>query len=226
MRIERAAREADVRRLVVAVALHPLRTATDDSDRKAAAERLAVGHKVCVDAEVLLCATHRETEAEEHFVEDQHDAARRAHGTQSLEPLRVGSLVEAHRSLAVDEHRVRRRVAVRVHGLQRIDQDASDVVAGAKHFERLLRHVRKRVDLTRGPRVADACLHTVPPTVVGATEAHDVRLAGVVARESHGLHHRLGAGHVEGHLVLLRDALQASDVVGDDGVIRPENRPE
>ena len=48
----------------------------------------------------------------------------------------------------------------------------------------------------------------------------------MIAREPHRLHHRLGARHVERHLVQPGDLPDAFDVVGDDGVIGAEHRPE
>ena len=62
--------------------------------------------------------------------------------------------------------------------------------------------------------------------MVGAAEAHQVRAARVVARQPHGLHDGLGAGHVERHLVQARDRAQPRDVVGDDRVVGPEHRAE
>ena len=56
MRVERAAREADVGRAIVAEALHEAVVAADHADREAAADRLAVGHDVGLDAEIFLGA--------------------------------------------------------------------------------------------------------------------------------------------------------------------------
>ncbi len=91
MRVERAARETDVRRPVLAEALHQLALARNRTDRQAAAERLAVGHHVGPHAEVFLRAAQSEAEADEHLVEDQHDAAIGADLAQLLQPRRVCS---------------------------------------------------------------------------------------------------------------------------------------
>jgi hypothetical protein len=53
-----------------------------------------------------------------------------------------------------------------------------------------------------------------------------VKPTGVIARQPHGLHHGLGARHVEGHLVEAGDCLQPRDIVGDHRVIGAEHRPE
>src|SRR5579863_764182 len=76
VRVEGAARQAYIGRALLAVALHQLAAAADRADRQSAAERLAVGDHVGAHAEVLLRATRRETEADEHLVEDEHDVAR------------------------------------------------------------------------------------------------------------------------------------------------------
>ena len=121
---------------------------------------------------------------------------------QPLQPFGVGRPVEmrASRELSTSDES-RRRVGVRMQRLQRIDQHAGDVAARAQHAQRVLRHVVQGVGLARRHRIADAGLHVAPPAVIGAAEAHQMRAARVVAREPHRLHHRLGAGHVERHLV-------------------------
>src|ERR1700687_1066952 len=75
VRIEGAAREADVRGAVVTEAAHQLLASTDDADRQPAGEALAVGHHVGADAEIFLRAAGGEAEADEHLVEDQYDIA-------------------------------------------------------------------------------------------------------------------------------------------------------
>jgi hypothetical protein len=86
VRVEGAAREADVGRPLFAEALHQLAPAADHAHRQAAAQRLAVGDHVGAHAEVLLRAARRQPEADEHLVEDQHDAALAAHLAQLLQP--------------------------------------------------------------------------------------------------------------------------------------------
>ena len=80
MRVERAAREADVGRAILAEALHEAVVAAHHADREAAAHRLAVGHDVGFHAEIFLGAAQGHAEAEEDLVEDQHDAALGADG--------------------------------------------------------------------------------------------------------------------------------------------------
>ena len=61
---------------------------------KPAAERLAIGDESALDAEILLRAAGREAEADEHLVENQHDAALGADRAQLLEPVGIGVPVE------------------------------------------------------------------------------------------------------------------------------------
>ena len=226
MRVERAARKADVGRPIVAEPLHQVLAAADHADRKSAADRLAIGHEVGPHAEVFLRAAKREAKADEHLVEDQNDIPLGADRAQPLEPFGVGCLVETGVPRAVHQRGVRRRPAVRMQRLQRIDQDAGDVVPRPQHAQRVLGHVLQRIGVARRQRIADARLHVAPPAVIGAAEAHQVRAAGVIAREPHRLHDRLGARHVERHFVEAGDLLQAPDVVGDHRMIRAEHRTE
>ena len=110
--------------------------------------------------------------------------------------------------------------------LQRIDQHAGDVAARPQDMQRPLGHVGQRIGLVRRNRVADAGLHVAPPAVIGAGEAHQMRAAGVVARQPHRLHHGFGAGHVERDFVESGNLAQPLHVVGDDGVIGAEHRAE
>ena len=126
----------------------------------------------------------------------------------------------------VDQRRIRRRAGVRVHALQRIDQHAGDVAPGAQDAQRLLGHVVQRVGLVRRHGIADARLHVAPPAVIGAAESHEVRPPRVIARQPDRLHHRLGARHVERHLVEAGNLLKPFDVAGDDRVVGAEHRPE
>ena len=226
MRVERAAGKADVGRTVVAEPLHQVLAAADDADRKPAAERLAVGDEVGLDAEIFLRAAYGEAKADEHLVEDQDDVALAADRPQLLEPIGVGLPVEMRAARAVDQRGVRRCARVRVQRLQRIDQHAGDVAPRPQHAQRILGHVLERIGLVRRHRIADARLHVAPPAVIGAAEAHQVRAARVVARQPHRLHHRLGARHVERHFVESGNLLQALHVVGDHGMIGAEHRAE
>src|SRR5215470_10592524 len=62
--------------------------------------------------------------------------------------------------------------------------------------------------------------------MIGTAETHEVRSPGVIAGKPYRLHHGLGAGHMKGNLVETGNLAQPPDVVGDDGVIRTEYRPE
>ena len=134
-------------------------------------------------------------------------------------------LVVAGRAIARDQRGVARRRAVGVHGLDGVDEHARNVIARLENPQRDGVHLLQRVDLVRRARVAHASLHAVPPPVIGAAEADDVRAARVVPREPDGLHHRLGARHMERHLVHVRRSPAAPHVVGDDGVIAAEHEP-
>ncbi len=226
MGVEGAAGEADVGRPIVPEALHQLLAPTHDPDRQPAAERLAVGDDIGADAEIFLRTAGSQTEAEEDLVEDQDDAALAAHLAQLLEPIGVGGAVEMGMPGTVDETRVARRVGIRMQSLQRIDQHAGDVAAAAQHPQGVLGHILQRVGLVRGHRIADARLHVAPPAVIGAAEANQMRTGGVIAREPPRLHHRLGARHVERHLVVPGDLAQPLHVVGDDRMVGSEHRTE
>src|SRR5262249_45091438 len=69
-------------------------------------------------------------------------------------------------------------------------------------------------------------LHVVPPAVVGPGEAHEMRAAGVVTRQPHGLHHGFGAGHMERHFVEPGDGFEGAYVLGDERVVRTEHGAE
>src|SRR5208283_2459085 len=101
--IEGAAGETNVSRAILAKAPHQIFAAAEHADRKTAAERLAVSDQIGLDAEEFLRAAAREAEADEHLVEDQHDAPLRADRAQLLQPLRIGGLVEMRAARAVDE---------------------------------------------------------------------------------------------------------------------------
>ena len=228
--IEGAARKAQVGRALGLEAAHQRRLAADHADRKTAAQGLAVDHQIGLDAEIFLRAARCEPEADEHLVQDQHDAALAADLAQLAQPVGVGRAVEAGAAAAVDQGRVARRVAVRMQRLQRIDQHAGDVLARAQHLQGTRVHVIERIGLARRQRIAGAGLHILPPAMVGAGEAHQMLLASVIARQPHRLHHGLGARHVKTHLVQARELAQPVDVLGHAGVIAAqhgtERRPE
>ena len=74
VRIERAACQAHIERVLIVVAFHEVAPPADDSHRKSAAETLAVGHEVGVHTEVLLRAPASEPKADKYLIEDEHDA--------------------------------------------------------------------------------------------------------------------------------------------------------
>ncbi len=153
-----------------------------------------------------------------------HDVLLGADRAQTLEPLGIGVLVAMCVARAVDQRRVRRRGRVRMQRLQRIDEHAGDVASRPQDAQRIVRHVLECVGLVCRQWVADTRLHVAPPAMIGAAEAHQVGPAGVVARQPHGLHHRLGARHMERHFVESGKLFQTLHVVGDDRMIRAEHR--
>jgi hypothetical protein len=148
--VEGAAGEADVGRVGVVEAAHQLAAAADHAHRQAAAQGLAVGDHVGLHAEVFLRAAAAQAEAHEDLVEDQHDAALGADLAQLLQPGGGGGAVEVGAARAVHQGRVARRGLVGVQGLQRVDQHAGDVVAGAQHLQAALVLVAQGVGLARG----------------------------------------------------------------------------
>ncbi len=111
--------------------------------------------------------------------------------------------------------------------LQRIDQHAGDVLAGAQHVQRLLRHVGERVGLVRRHRIADAGLHLAPPAVIGCRRSApgacawcgSARAAPPASRprcRTCGTRPRRGR----------RVSVRALDVVGDDRVVGAEHRAQ
>ena len=179
VRVERAAREADVGRAVVAEALHRARLRPHSTPTgQPAAQRLAVGDHVGAHAEVLLRAARREPEADEHLVEDQHDPALGADLAQSLAANRcrrrdrsarcapLSTSVESPGALAFGCSACSGFTSTQAMSRRR-----------AQHAQRVLVHVLERVGVAGRRRIADARLHVAPPAVVGAAEAHQVRCA-------------------------------------------------
>ena len=227
MGIERAAGEADVRGTVVAEALHQPLRAAQHADGQPAAERLAVRHHVGPHAEILLGAAVGDPEPDEHLVEDQHDRPRGAHLPQLPQPRGVRVPIDMRPPFAADPawrhppppllgwsdcsgFTSTQAMSLRVRSTRSVASSMSFSVYVSAH----------------DARRADAGLHIVPPPVVRAAEAHEVRPPGVVPRQPHCLHHRFGARHVERHFVHAGNVLQFRDVVGDDRVIRAEHRTQ
>ena len=118
MRIEGAAGKADVGGAVVAEATHQVLAAADHADGEATREALAVSHHVGANAEIFLGAAGGEAEADEDFIEDQHDAAFGADFAQLLQPFRVSRAIERALARTVDERGIAGRVGVRMQRLQ------------------------------------------------------------------------------------------------------------
>ncbi len=224
--IEGAAREADVERTIVAKPPHQVLAAANHAHGKSAAQRLPIGDHVGLDAEILLRTAGGETEADKDLVENQDDLPLGADGAQPLQPVGIRRAVEMRSAPAIDQGGIGGRIRVRMKGLKRIDQHAGDVAATPQHAQRILRHVLERVSLMRGRGVAETRLHVAPPAVIGSAEAHEVRSARMIAREPHGLHDRLGAGHMKRHRIEPGHLPQPFDIVGDHRVIGAEHRAE
>ena len=110
--------------------------------------------------------------------------------------------------------------------LQRIDQHAGDISPTTQHRQRALRHLGQCQGPVGRGRIADAGLHLAPPSVIGAAEPHQLRTSRVVAGQPDRLHDRLGAGHVERHLVEARDGAQPDDVFRHHRMIGTERYAE
>src|SRR5262249_1519636 len=132
MRVEGAARQAHVRRAVLAVALHQVLATANDADRQAATQGLAVGHEVGAYPEIFLCATSGEPEAQEYFTKNQHDAALAADLAQLAKPVGVSCLVKLSSAAAADERRVGGRRLIEIECPDRVDENTGDVAPPAQ----------------------------------------------------------------------------------------------
>ena len=171
-------------------------------------------------------AARCQPETEKHLVKNQDDAALCANLTQLLEPSRVGRPVVGYFAAAVDQGRVARGRRIGVQGLQGVDQNAGNVFAGAQHMQAALVHVFECVRFTRGQRIARPRLNIFPPAVVRTAETHQMAALGVVAGQSHGLHHGFCAGHVKRHLVQTGDGFKALHVLEHAGMVSTEYRAQ
>ena len=143
-----------------------------------------------------------------------------------MQPAATRRAVHPRAAAAVDQRGVAGRARVGVHRLQRVDERAGDVLACRQHLKGSLRQVGERQRAVGRGRVADTGLNLAPPAVIRAREPHDPLPPGVVAREPHGLHHRLGSRHMERHLVEPGQRGDATRIVRDDRVIGTEHRPQ
>ena len=163
MRVECAARKADIGRSVLAEPFHQVIAAANRADRQAAAEGLAVGHEVGPHAEIFLGAAGCEAEADKDLIEDQYDAALGADRAELLQPIGIGRAVET-----------------RLPGLSTKVESAGAalfgcmICTGLTRTQAMSRRVRSTrsdasdmffecVCLMRRHRVADTRLHVAPP---------------------------------------------------------------
>ena len=229
VRGERADHVRDAHRALGVEALHQRFLAAHHADRHAAGHRLAVHHHVGPNAEVLLGPARRQPEARVHLVEDERDAVLGADRPELAQPLGVArSVVARSRRMplvimiaslgggALGWNDCTGFTSTPAISPARRRMAASE--AGWRSFS-----VRQSSSVRSLPRPG---LHAVPPAVIGAREADDELPARVEPRQPHGRHDRLGAAHVEGDLVQLRDRPEQRDVLGDDRVERPQHRTE
>ncbi len=219
MRVEGATREADIGGPILAEAPHQFASSANDADRQPATQRLAVGHHIGLHAEIVLCTTARDPEADEHLVKNQHDTALAADLPKFSQPFRIGHAIETRATRPVHQRRIARRIRVRMQRLERVHQNAGDILSRAKDLQRLFRHIAERIGVIGGNRIADAGLHVAPPSVIGAAQANKMRPLRVVACKTNRLHHRLGSGHVERDLVETGNLFQAPDVIDNHRMI-------
>ena len=110
--------------------------------------------------------------------------------------------------------------------LEGVDQHARNVLARGKHSKGVLIHFLQRVRATRRHGVSRARLNIVPPSVIGAAEPNQILASGMVARQAHRLHDRLGARHVKRHLVLARDATKPFGIPCRAGMQTAQHRTQ
>src|SRR5262249_3919509 len=133
---------------------------------------------------------------------------------------------EARQSTAVDERAIAGGGDVRMKSLNRVDQDAGDVPASTQDPKRSVIHLAQRVGVAGHPRISKTGLYVVPPPVVRAREADEVRFTRVKSRKPYSLHHGLGAGHMERHLVESGNVPEAVDVLLNERMVGAKHRSE
>src|SRR5258706_6639829 len=101
MVIESATGEADIDRVMFPEAAHQVLAPTDHAYRESSGEAFAIGHHVGAHAEIVLSTAGGEAEADEDFVEDQHDVALGAVFRQRFEPRATGGAIATPGSRAV-----------------------------------------------------------------------------------------------------------------------------
>ena len=202
--------------------------AADEANRHAARDRLSVDDHVGADAEVLLRTARSEPEARVDLVENQRHATRVAHLAQVSEPSRVllGRFLRAPH-LARHQHRVIRWRGIRMERLNRVDEHSGDLPrTQLDDGQRCRVQILQRQTVVDRALAAEAGLHAIPPSVVGARKADDEPAARVESRKTHRRHDRFGTAHVKRHLVEAGNVLQHRDVLGHERMQRPEDGPE
>mmetsp|Transcript_67430 Transcript_67430/g.206498 ORF Transcript_67430/g.206498 Transcript_67430/m.206498 type:complete len:500 (-) Transcript_67430:121-1620(-) len=204
---------------------HEFLRPADDADGQTAAERFAVAHDVGLDVVGALRASGVHAEPRVDLVEDEGDVAPSAHRAELMQPLLVPR-GRPHLTVVGFQDGVARRGLVQVEALQGVDQHSGDLAAaGLEHPQGQRAHVLQAQDVVRYALVARDWLHAVPPTVVGPAEGDAQRLVRVEPGDPHGAHHGLGAGHVEGHLWLVRNLPEHGDVVEHGLVQGAQEKP-
>ena len=204
--------DADGRNAVVTVLpraaierIHELALAGDGADRHAAADHLAVGGEVGTDAENRLDPAKVGAEAGDDLVENQAGSCR------------FGDRTHLAKEVA--------RLEVRPPALHGLDQNRGEISGiGADELERLWRAVVEHANLAEHARqdswrrrhstVIAAGTHEnlVEGAVVRAGEQNDGVATGDRAGDTHGRHHRLGAGVAQADAV---EAGQFADQLRD-----------
>mmetsp|Transcript_21231 Transcript_21231/g.52440 ORF Transcript_21231/g.52440 Transcript_21231/m.52440 type:complete len:216 (+) Transcript_21231:1558-2205(+) len=207
---------------------HQLFLSTHDPNRHSTAKRLAVHHHVRVHSVIFLRASGCHPKARVHLVEHEGHVALSAHLTDLLEPHRVRIQGLGRRRLADGgghEHHVVGGGGIRIEPLQGVDNDARNLGrARADGGERRGGHVLEAQDVGVLALVAGAGLDTIPPAVIGTSEAHDEFAAFVEGGEAHSTHDGFGARHVERHLIQLGHCLDHCEIFAHDWMQGSEHR--
>ena len=101
--------------------------------------------------------------------------------------------------------------------LDRVHEHPGDLTpATADDVERRRVQILEREAIVQRALAPEPGLHTVPPSVIRAREAHDQLAPGVEPRQPRRGHDGFGAAHVKRDLVEPRDGLEPCDVLRDD----------
>src|SRR5271166_2224592 len=98
-----------------------------------------------------------------------------------------------------------------MEGLNGIYENRRDLVRTPSHeVKRGWMKVLESQAVAQRALAAQARLHTVPPSVISAGEAHDQLPARVESREADRGHHSFSAAHMKGYFVQFRNRFQKS----------------